>query len=207
MARKQLVILGFGGHARSAAGVALAAGYTSLTFIDTNARPGENFLGHPVLADLPEIDGRIAEFFPASGDNERRREQLEFIASHGFQAATLVAPTATVGVGSQVGAGTLVAHHAHIGPLAHIGQGCIINTSSLVEHDCRIGDYCHISVNTTVAGKSTIGDSCFIGAGAVVIDGISIVARVILGAGSVATRSIDSAGTYVGAPAKRLDKD
>lgn len=202
-----LIILGFGGHARSVADVALAIGYSSLTFIDTNARSSETFLGYPVLAELPAINPDKADFFPASGDNVRRQEQLEFIASRGFKAATLIAPTATVGTGSQLGAGSLVAHHAHIGPLATIGKGCIINTAAIVEHDCQIGDYCHISVNTTVAGKATIGESCFIGAGAVVIDGVSIAPRVILGAGSVVTRSIEQTGTYVGAPAKRLARD
>jgi sugar O-acyltransferase (sialic acid O-acetyltransferase NeuD family) len=203
----RLIILGFGGHARSAADVALAIGYSNLIFIDANARPAETFLGHPVLAELSAVDIQESEIFPASGDNARRQEQLDFIASQGLTAPTLIAPTATIGTGTRLGAGTLVAHHAHVGPLAKIGQGCIINTAAIVEHDCQIGDYCHISVNTTVAGKASIGESCFIGAGAVVIDGVSIAPGVILGAGSVVTRSIEQTGTYVGAPAKRLARD
>jgi UDP-N-acetylbacillosamine N-acetyltransferase len=38
-----LLILGFGGHARSVADVAIASGITQLCFIDANAKPNESF--------------------------------------------------------------------------------------------------------------------------------------------------------------------
>ena len=201
-----LVILGCGGHARSVADVALAAGYRHLLFIDDHARPEERLLGHPVERELPGTMPGGWRWIAAAGDNVLRRRQLAAAAGNGWGAgalATLIAPTATIGSGAYIGAGSFVAHHAHIGPLAHIGAGVIVNTGAIIEHDCVVGDHAHVSVNATVAGKSRIGARCFICAGATVIDDIRIGDDITLGAGSVAIASIDIAGTYVGQPARR----
>lgn len=201
---KGLLILGFGGHARSVADVALAAGFSSLLFIDDNARDGENFLGHPVQR---QFSGRLPDGWqclPASGDNIRRRQQIETIRQTGWPLATLVSPTATLGAGSSIGPGSFVAHHAHVGPMATIGTGAIINTGAAVEHECTVGDYVHVSVNATLAGRSTLGDYVFLGAGATVIDGIAIGSGITIGAGGVVVESVEQRGTYVGIPARRI---
>jgi UDP-N-acetylbacillosamine N-acetyltransferase len=202
--RQGLLILGFGGHARSVADVALAAGYKDLLFIDPNARDGESFLGYPVRHTLP---GALPEGWlciAAVGDNRRRRSQIDSIREAGWPLATLIAPSATIGAGASVQAGSVIAHHAHIGPMAKIGTGTIVNTAAIVEHDCAIGDYVHVSVNAAVAGRSQLGDLVFLGAGAVVIDAISVGSEITVGAGGVVAESIAEPGVYVGVPARRI---
>jgi sugar O-acyltransferase (sialic acid O-acetyltransferase NeuD family) len=201
-----LVILGCGGHARSVADVALAAGYRRLLFLDDHARPGERLLGHPVERELPRTMPGDWRWIAAAGDNVLRARQLAACecAWRPGALATLVAPTASIGAGACIGAGSFIAHHAHVGPLAQVGAGVIVNTGAIVEHDCVVGDHAHVSVNATVAGKSRIGARCFICAGSTVIDGISIGDDITLGAGAVAIASLEMAGTYVGQPARRL---
>jgi UDP-N-acetylbacillosamine N-acetyltransferase len=201
--RGGLLILGFGGHARSVADVALAAGHESLLFVDENARDGEHFLRFPVQRAFA---GRIPDGWaciPASGDNERRKAQIELADSSGWPLATVVAPSATVGAGATVSRGCFLGHHAHIGPFSFIGTGCIINTGAVVEHECAIGDYTHIAVNATVAGRSKIGAFVFLGAGTTVIDGIAVGDHVTIGAGGVVVVPIEIPGTYVGVPVHR----
>lgn len=202
MAQNALLIFGCGGHARSVADVALASGFAKLLFVDPNARPGEICLGFPVQAAMP--DGLTAEwaYFSAAGDNLRRQQQIDQLRQSGLPLATLIAPTATIGVGATIAEGTIVAHHAHVGPLARIGSGVVLNTGSVVEHDCVIGDFTHVSVNATVAGKTSIGKHVFLGAGSTVIDGIEIADNITIGAGGVAIASFREAGTYVGVPCR-----
>lgn len=199
-----LLILGFGGHARSVADVALAAGFSSLLFIDDNAREGENFLGHPVQRDFSGPLPEGWQCLPASGDNDRRRRQIEAIKETGWPLATLVSPTATLGAGASIGPGSFVAHHAHVGPMARIGIGAIINTGAAVEHECAVGDYVHVSVNATLAGRSRLGDFVFLCAGATVIDGVAVGSGITIGAGGVVIEGIEQTGTYVGVPARRI---
>jgi sugar O-acyltransferase (sialic acid O-acetyltransferase NeuD family) len=202
-----LIILGCGGHARSIADVALAAGYRRLLFIDEHARLGEQVLGHPVQWELQRVLPDSWGWIAAAGNNRARQGQIEAIGEGPWPSgamASVISPTATIGAGAIVGAGAFVAHHAHIGPMARLGTGVIVNTGAIVEHDCAIADYAHVSVHATVAGKSRVGCRTFICTGSTVIDGISIGDDIILGAGAVAVVSLETPGTYVGVPARML---
>lgn len=197
-----LVILGFGGHARSVADVAVRAGFTQLVFVDEAAMPGESFAGFAAHSHWPQpSDGWLA--FPASGDAERRREMIAAAESRGFGIATLLSSSAYVGLDASVGKGALIAHRAHVGPGARIGVGVIVNTGAIVEHESEIGDYAHIAINAAVAGRCVIGNGATVGAGATVLPNTRICERAVIGAGAVVVGDIAEAGTYVGVPARR----
>ena len=204
MADKKLLIMGFGGHARSVADVALACGYIDLLFVDIHAIPNENFLGHPVLKNLENLDNSWRYAIAASGDSRLRREQCASIELLGLTTISLISPTATVGLGSVIGPGSFVGHHAHIGPMVEIGRACIINTGAAVEHESYVGDYSHVSVNAIMAGRSKLGSFSMVGAGAVIIDGVSVSDEVIIGAAAAVIDDIQTSGTYVGVPALRI---
>ncbi|MCY1272911.1 UDP-N-acetylbacillosamine N-acetyltransferase [compost metagenome] len=200
----KLLILGFGGHARSVADIALACGYRQLIFVDQNAREGETFAGFPVLKSVTESLPSGWAGFPASGNGRNRRSQCDEIRRMGLALATLVSPAATLGPECTICEGSFIGHHVHIGPGARIGTACIVNTAAVVEHECTVGDFSHVSVNSTMAGRSSIGSYCMLGAGAILIDGIRVSDDVVIGAGGVVHRSISQPGTYVGVPAVRL---
>ncbi|MCS4091842.1 NeuD/PglB/VioB family sugar acetyltransferase [Rhizobium sp. BK176] len=195
-----LYILGFGGHARSVADIAVSVGWNSIVFIDPNVKDGERFSSYRTVRELPYPEPTW-RFFPAAGDNIRRRAQIERPSA---KWATLISPSARLGLEANVGQATFVGHGAHIGPGAVVGRGVILNTQSIIEHEAVIGDYTHVSVNAVVAGRAKIGRSVFVGAGAVVIDSVSVCDDVVIGAGAVVTTSIDEPGVYVGAPARRV---
>lgn len=199
-----LIILGFGGHARSIADVALANGVTALLFVDANARDGEQFLGFEVQREYRGVVPEGWACMPAAGENRRRQAQVQAISRAGWPLATLISKTATIGAGAVVSDGCFVAHHAHVGPMSRIGTGCILNTGAIVDHDSTVGDYVHISVNTTVAGNCRVGDFVFLGAGATLIDGGVIANDVTVGVGGAVIAPIDQPGTYVGVPVRRI---
>src|SRR5262245_25004249 len=205
MIPRGLLILGFGGHARSVGDVALDLGISALAFVDASARRGEEFAGFPVRTTTPELLEEQWSVLPAAGDNAERQRQVEIAAGKAFPIAVLVSKRAYLGTGATVQEGSFIAHHAHIGPLARIGRGAIINTAAVVDHESRIGDFTHISVNATVAGRCSIGNLVFVGAGAAVVDRIRIVDRVVIGAGSTVVNDITEPGVYVGCPVRRIN--
>jgi len=200
-----MLILGFGGHARSVTDVAIAAGVTKFCFVDANARVNEVFLDFPVVKQWNGALPAGWEAFSASGDSVQRKQHCELIKASGWSLATLIAPSATIGVGSTIDEGTFIAQQAHVGPMATIGMGCIVNTGAVVEHETTIGNFTHVSVNATVAGRCRIGCLSMIGAGATVIDGVTVVDSVVVGAGAVVHQSIAFPGIYVGVPARRAN--
>jgi UDP-N-acetylbacillosamine N-acetyltransferase len=198
-----LVLLGCGGHARSAADIALAAGIGDLLFVDGQARPGERILGFPAVRALDALpDGW--RWLPALGDNTVRERQLHAWPQSALH--TLVAPGAHVGNEVALGPGVLIGHFCHVGPRARVGDGTIVNNGAIVEHDCRIGRCCHVSVHATLAGGATLGDRVFIGAGATVIDAVTIGNDVVVGAGATVVDDLATPGTYAGTPARPLHR-
>lgn len=205
MTPKKLLIMGFGGHARSVADVALACGYTQLLFFDEDAQSGENFLGHPVLSSLHELDVLRCDAFAASGNARMRQQQCLALENAGLSPVSLIAPSASIGVGCIISPGSFVGHQAHVGPMAMVGKFCIINTGAVVEHESSVGDYSHVSVNATIAGRSHLGASSMLGAGAVIIDRVTVGDDVIIGAGAVVVSPISYPGIYIGVPARRVN--
>jgi UDP-N-acetylbacillosamine N-acetyltransferase len=199
---QQLIVLGFGGHARSVADVALALGYKKLVFVDEQAKEGEMFLDFPVLKSFTPHYPKAWCAFPASGIGLVRQAQSESIEQQGWQLVSLVAPSATLGVGCAVGDGVFVGQQSHIGPMAKVGRGSIVNSGAVVEHECSVGEWAHVSVNATMAGRSRLGDYSILGAGATVIDGLMVNNQTTIGAGAVVCKSIAVAGVYVGVPAR-----
>jgi sugar O-acyltransferase (sialic acid O-acetyltransferase NeuD family) len=196
-----LALVGCGGHARSVAAVAIAAGYERLVFFDQNARSGETLLGFPVLPNLPEVKTDWS-CIPCAGDNSQREAQFRELASAEWSFATIISPYATVDPGARIGPACFVGHHAHVGPLANVGCCTIMNTGAIVEHDCSVGDSCHVSIRASLAGRVRLGARVMIGAGAVVINDVSICGDVTIGAGATVIANIEIAGVYVGVPAR-----
>jgi UDP-N-acetylbacillosamine N-acetyltransferase len=201
---KQLIVLGFGGHARSVADVALALGYKTLVFVDEQARDGELFLDFPVLKSFTPDDPKVWCGFPASGNGLVRQAQTELIQQQGWHLISLIAPSATLGVGCVVSQGVFIGQQAHIGPMSQVGRGSIINSGAVVEHECAVGEWAHVSVNATMAGRSFLGDYSMLGAGATVLDGVCIGTNILVGAASFVNKSIFDSGVYVGTPFRKL---
>lgn len=205
MTSRGLLILGFGGHARSVADVARDLGIAEMAFVDPGARAGQAFSGFPVFGAVPEPLPPGWTVFPAAGDNAVRQRQVEGAAAQGLLMEPLISRRAYVGLGATVLPASFIAHHAHIGPMATIARGALINTGAIVDHDSRVGEFTHIAVNATIAGGCNIGSLVFIGAGATVIHNVDIVNGVTVGAGSTVIDDITEPGVYVGSPVRRVE--
>lgn len=204
MPERKLLLYGYGGHARSVADVALSCGYSSLVFVDSEARPGETFAQHAVVRDFLLVEGSWPFAIAASGDARTRQQQFTDLQERGFSLVSIMSPSSSIAATSELGQGCFVGHHAHVGPSARVGQGTIINTGAIVEHDCNVGEFAHISVNATLAGRGKLGNFSMLGAGSVAIDRVSICDYTIIGAGSVVIRNITDPGVYAGSPCKAL---
>ena len=200
--KKKLVIIGASGHGKVVADIALKNGYEISGFLDDN-----NLLkaicGFPVL-------GRVFE-------NYKYKENHEFIISIGniiirekiaqeydVSWATLIHPTAVIGMDVQIGAGTVIMANAVLNPCTNIGQHCIINTGAIIEHDNKIKDFVHISPNAALAGTVEVGARSHIGAGACVKNNTMISDNVVVGVGAAVVKDIKEAGVYVGVPVRRI---
>ena len=203
---EKVIIIGAGGHAKVVADAVRKSGDEVIGFLDDRVeRLGECFCGSKILGSVSEYDrfSESASFIIAVGDGVIRKRIAE---SCGARWYTAIHPSAQIADGVEIGEGSFVSAGAVINPDSKIGKHSIINTRAVVEHDCKIGDYTHIAPASVVCGGTLVGDMCWIGAGATVINGISVCDNVLIGAGATVIKDVTACGTYVGVPAKKLDK-
>ncbi len=200
----RLVIIGAGGHGKVIADIAVKCGYQQIAFVDDQATG--QCVGFPIIGTAEALtalnDGKT-DFVIAIGDNRIRKRLAQ---RYKLNYATLIHPSAQIGLDVSIEEGSVVMAGAVINPGARIGKHCILNTCCVVEHDNRIEDFVHISPNAALGGTVAVGDSTHIGIGVTVKNNVKICANCLIGAGAVVIRDIAEPATYIGSPAKILRK-
>ncbi len=203
---KKIILIGAGGHGRVAADIAKKNGYSEIAFLDDN-KTTTQYAEYAVLGktdtakEYPDCD-----FVVSIGDAIVRQKLQEQLEQEYLSVISLIHPDAVIADDVEIGRGTVIMAGAVVNPGARIGCGCIINTCSSVDHDCFIEDYVHVSVGAHVAGMVHIGARTWIGTGVTVSNNVSICEDCMIGAGAVVIKNIEIQGTYIGVPAKMIDK-
>lgn len=198
---KRIVIIGAGGHGRVSADIAEKLGYKHIVFLDD--APVQGAFGK--VSEYEKYLG-FADFFVAIGNSVIRERITREMQSKGAEIVSLIHPNAVVAKNVKIGKGVVIMAGAVVNTDTKIGNAAIINTCASVDHDCRIGDYVHVAVGAHVCGTVEIGPHTWIGAGATVINNVSICGDCMIGAGAVVIRSINNPGTYIGGPARKIDR-
>jgi sugar O-acyltransferase (sialic acid O-acetyltransferase NeuD family) len=205
-----LAIVGASGHGKVIAEAALSGDYWDEVVFYDDAYPEktQNSIWpikgttEDLLTDSNFIDGAVVGI----GNNHIRKQKHELLLKSSVKLTTIIHPQSVVSRFAEIGLGTVIFAGAIVNPFAKIDESCVINTNAVVEHDCQIKSYVHLSPGTIVAGGVKIGTLTWLGIGSKVRELIKVTSEVIVGAGSVIVKNIETPGTYVGVPAKRLEK-
>ena len=207
MSKKNVVIIGAGGHGKVIADIIIKSGDNLLGFLDDNIPVGTKIIkNYKTLGKIRECTflqqyNRKLYFAIAIGDNYIRKNIYERYTLNYY---TAIHPSSVIGMEVTIGDGTVIMANACISPNTKIGKCCIVNTGAIIEHDNEIGNYVHVSPNATLCGTVNVGDFTHIGAGATIKNNINITEDCIIGAGAVVVKDILEKGTYVGVPARRI---
>lgn len=195
---KDIVLVGFGGHAKSVAdtiertGRYKIVGYTDVKE-DTACRR-YNYLGtDDMLKDIYESGVKCAAVAVGYlGKGDTRDKLYELLKDIGFELPVIVDPSAIVSETATVEEGTFVGKGVIVNAEAKIGKMCIVNSKALVEHDAIVGDYSHVAVGANLCGQVNLGDHVFVGAGAVVVQCVNVDTGSFIKAGEVYYKTIES---------------
>jgi sugar O-acyltransferase (sialic acid O-acetyltransferase NeuD family) len=166
--KKNLLILGAGGHGRCIAEVAALTGeFSQVNFLDdawqAEAAQEPNIIGR--MEHLTEHTHAFSHVVIGVGNNSVREKLQAEVLAYGMNLATLVHPTAFISPSAQIGRGTVVFAGVVIGPNTRVGENVIVNCNSTIDHDGFVDDFAHLGVGVQLAGSSQIGRSVFIQAG------------------------------------------
>ena len=87
-----------------------------------------------------------------------------------------------------------------------IESGCKMNGLCFIAHNCHLEENVWITGNTMLCGSVHVGKNTTIFSSVIVRDQRSIGEQVTIGMGSVVTKSIPDGETWIGNPARKLEK-
>jgi len=198
-----IYLLGDGGHADV---VEDAFGQVDArVVVSSESALGEGHLLEAVALDLDPACTTVLNVigFLGGAASPRKLAYQRFVAKR-FAFLPIVDDTAVVKRRVGLGPGAQILMGAMLNTASEVGENTIVNTGAVIEHHASVGDHSHLGPRSTVCGGSRIGNDVFVGAGAVVIQGVSVPDGSIVGAGAVVTTSFESAGVFVGCPARPI---
>jgi sugar O-acyltransferase (sialic acid O-acetyltransferase NeuD family) len=204
--KAQVLVYGAGGRGKVVADVVRSAGFEVAGFLDdAPAREGKEIWGLPdISVERLSLRPELAAVAVALGigDNGTRALFHQCLRDCRVAVATVVHKVAVLAPTASVGLGTGIMANAVVNPDARVGAGCIINTGVVVEHDCTLGDYVHLSPNVALGGAVTEGTRTHVGLGALVLPSVKIGSNAQIGAGAAVIRDVADNSTAVGVPAR-----
>jgi sugar O-acyltransferase (sialic acid O-acetyltransferase NeuD family) len=135
----------------------------------------------------------------APGIRERLAHRCE---AAGWQPATLVHPSATVGALTRLGAGTVLCAGVAVSTNVDLGRHVHLNPNVTVGHDTSCADFVSLNPGAIVSGDCRIGTRCLVGAGAVVLQGLSVGPDTVVGAAACLTKDAPSGVVVTGVPGR-----
>lgn len=208
---KNLYIIGAGGFGREVAWLverinAVEPTWNLVGFIDDDeSKWGTNEDDYPVLGGCEYLK-KLGNVYAvcAIGAAKIRKIVIEKLKESTVKFATLIDPSALISKRVEIGEGTIICANSIITVDIKIGEHVIINLDCTIGHDDIIDDFVTIYPSVNVSGNVYLGECCELGTGMQIIQGKRVVGNTIIGAGTVVVRDIETSGTYVGSPAKKI---
>ncbi len=181
MLKKEILLIGGGGHCKSVIDVIESEDkYTIAGIIDKKELLGQEVLGYKIIGcddDLEKLFLKYKYAIITVGQiksNELRVKLFNQVKNIGYILPIIKSPLAYISKHSTIKEGTIIMHQALVNANTHIGKNCIINTKALIEHDCTIEDSCHISTSAVINGGVVVKQNTFVGSNATTKEYIEI---------------------------------
>ena len=204
--KKDIVIIGAGGHAISILDAVHSMDLSVVAFVD-EAKKGEKLLGLNIYSNISDIkDFGSHEYVIGIGDNSLRKKVVKKSLGEypDMNFATVIHKTSYVSNTSEVSTGSVILAKSFIGPCSNIGNHCIVNSGSIIDHECSLDDYSSTGPGAVLGGNVKIGSGSIISIGAIVKHGIRVGRNSLVGANSLINKNIDDNLVYYGVPAKEI---
>lgn len=182
--------------------------YQILGYIDDGKPKGMEVNGYPVLGGIEYLIhySKMLNVAFAIGNVNIRQKLIEKCAKNkNLTFPNLVDPSVIMSDQVKMGKGNIICASVILTMNIEIGNFNLICNRSVVGHDDRLGSYNTLYPGSLLSGNVHLENRVEVGTGTQIIQGIHITNDVILGAGTTVIRDVETSGTYVGNPARRVN--
>jgi sugar O-acyltransferase (sialic acid O-acetyltransferase NeuD family) len=187
------------------------APYEVVAFLDDNQSLwGTRICGVPVVGGC--LDAARAIDLGAEGaaiflGNPRDRERVaRDILAAGLELPVMIHPRAYVAPSATFGRGTFVGAMATVSTGAKIGALVVVAPTAMVSHHVEVADLAQLSPGCRLGGRSRIGCRAFLGIGVTIVSERIVGDGAVVGAGAVVTENVLEGTTVVGVPARPIKR-
>lgn len=158
------------------------------------------------ILPLSEFNPTEYEVLVAVGDSFLRKDLIGRLPKETkyftfiHKSAQILGNDIEIGEGSIICAGTIITTNCVLGNHVHL------NLQTTIGHDCRIGNYFTTAPGVKISGNNEIGECVYIGTNASTKQKLKISDNVVVGMNAAVVKDIFESGTYVGVPAKKINK-
>lgn len=178
-------------------------------FVDDKIRKSNFFMGFPILGNIKVLRTmpQDSNILIAVASPQIKYDLYKRISEYNsFCYPSIVDKDALIGINVSIGEGNIIMANSSFTADIKIGNFNLINLTSSIGHDVKIGSFNSIFPNASISGSTTVGDFNSVGVGAKVLQNLVINNNVTIGAGAVVVKDTHSNSTYVGIPAKKLER-
>lgn len=177
---------------------------------DATTLQGVTMSGVPVLGRLTQVvQHGDARLLVCVGNGLRRRLLVHRLAALGVvpaRYATVIHPSAVVPASCSVGRGSILLAHTVLTADAIVGRHVVAMPSVTITHDDQVADFVTLCAGTTLGGGVLVGEGAYLGMNSSVREQTTVGAGSVLGMGAVLTRDLPAGETWIGSPARRLER-
>lgn len=202
-----ILLVGASGLAREV----LAAGVTGVVGIlddDADLR-GADVSGVPVVGSVDDAVERDEQLLVCIGPSQGRVSVVHRLRELGVddeRYATYAARSARIGSTSDVGGGSILLDNVVVTADASLGEHVVVMPNCTITHDDVLENFVTLAAGVALGGGARIGEAAYLGMNASVRQGCRIGAGATVGMGAVVLTDVPDGQTWVGAPARELEK-
>jgi len=158
------------------------------------------------ILPISKFDPYEYDVLVAIGDSTQRLEMVSKLPSETSYFSFIHESVTILGDDFKFGEGCIICAGCVITTNVNIGRHAQLNLNTTIGHDCSIGDYFTTAPGVNLSGNCNIGNQVYLGTNCSVRQRVCITDNVIIGLNAGVVNNINYPGTYVGLPAKLINK-
>ena len=169
----------------------------------------DTFHGLPVIS-FEDIEQQYSPseytLFAPIANNELREKIYNEGKQKGYKFISYISSKCT-NFAKSIGENCFILEDNTLQPFTTIGNNVILWSGNHIGHHGIIEDNVFFTSHVVMSGHCHIKKGAFLGVNSTLRDGITIGENCVIGMGSLVTKNTDNNSTYIGSPAKKINKN